>query len=96
LIASLRAAVCLPPGKYQLIGYVTTTDSAGITNFISLTLQRYSATRFAVERHLKISSGFQVSEARAPEEIEFICDIRADSPEVWFDASSLRLIRQEK
>jgi spore coat protein H len=93
VVATLRAKVLLPPGKYHVIGDLTTINGAGTTNYHSLTLQRYSAARFAVERHLNVNS-FQVSEARASEEIEFICDVRDQCSEVWFDASTLRLVRQ--
>jgi hypothetical protein len=76
-------------------GDVMTINSTGRTNFHSLTLQRYSATRFAIDRRLNLDS-FQVSEISASEEIEFICDVRDQSAEVWFDASALRLVRQVK
>jgi hypothetical protein len=99
--ASLRAVVSLPAGSYRLAGQIKVTGSRSDSpaNFTSLTVLRYSANRFAAELQAldwrETNFEFQVSPGRAPEEIEFICDIRAESPEVWFDANSLRLIRRQ-
>ena len=61
---------------------------------------RYSTGRFDITRQRLNSGGidfhFVVSEARAPDEIEFICDIRSDASEVWFDANALRLVRERR
>jgi hypothetical protein len=42
-----------------------------------------------------ISFNFEVSAERAPEEIEFVCDMRDPSVEVWVDASTLRLAQEK-
>jgi hypothetical protein len=93
---SLRNRINLPSGNYQLTGQVRIAEPDGTRRSVFLTVLRYAPKRFAEQRQRlngrEVHHGFQVSEARAPEEIELICDIRADASEVWFDASSLRLI----
>jgi hypothetical protein len=100
MTVSLRSQVSLPAGRYRLAGQIKTAGSAGPANFVSAAILRYSGGRFGLERHRldwrEINFGFQVSEALAPEEIELVCDVRDDSPEIWFDASSLRLIQEGK
>jgi spore coat protein H len=100
MIASLRSQVSLPAGSYRLAGPIKIASSAGAANFVSAGILRYSGTRFGLERHRldwrEINFSFQISEALAPEEIELVCDIRDDSSEIWFDASSLRLIQEAK
>lgn len=100
LTASLRTTVSLLIGSYRLTGQLKVTDPAGATNFVSTTMLRYATSRFDVQRQRlnsrEINFTFQVSEARAPDEIEFICDIRSDAAEVWFDANSLRLVQERR
>jgi len=101
LKTSLRARLSLPVGSYRLIGSIgaATADDTSLAIFPSIL--RYSSGRYAVEqRPLQTGGGainypIEVGEPRVPEEIEIICDIRAASREVWFDASSLKLIRME-
>ncbi|MBM3835101.1 MAG: hypothetical protein FJ403_17870 [Verrucomicrobia bacterium] len=97
LITSLRNQVMLPVGRYALVGLIRVASSSGVRPVVSASVLRYSAGRFGAEpRDLnpnQIQYEFQVPGVRAPEEIEFICDIRDSSGEVRFDASSLRLIR---
>lgn len=93
-IASVRTRVSLPAGRYRLSGQIR-VEGAGSS--VSFTLLRYNASRYDEQRQRfqgkDVDFIFRVS-TRAPEEIEFICDLRAESTEVSFDGSSLRLIRE--
>ena len=95
LVASLHSKATLLAGVYRLTGEIKFEG----TNSLRAYVRRHSATRYAIEefrfdwRHANVI--FQIIEPRAPEEIEFICEIRGPSPEAWFDASALRLIREE-
>ena len=99
LLTSLRARVSLPVGTYRLTGEIkiATTNR---TNSVPASLLRYSSNRFGLDRQRlsgrDINFVLQISEARAPEEMELNCDLRDDAPEVWFDASSLRLTRLDR
>jgi hypothetical protein len=99
LVASICSKVLLPAGTYRLTGEFNFPGAESLTNSIRAYIRRHSATRYAIEdlrfdwRHVNIT--FQIVEPRAPEEIEFICEIRSPPPEVWIDASSLRLLREE-
>ena len=100
LNAVLHTQVSLPSGRYRLIGPISVTDSRGGTNFVATTMVRYSNARFDIVRQRQISKviyfSFQVSHALTPEEIEFICEIRSNASEVWFDANSLQLIQEHR
>jgi len=100
LTAALHATVNVPLGNYRLRGQLKVIGAADATNFVSTTMLRYSTGRFDITRqHLNswaIDFPFGVSEARTPDEIEFICEIRSDASEVWFDANSLRLVRERR
>lgn len=99
LKVSLRTKVSLPGGNYRLTGSIKTFGNGDATNFLAPVIMRYSGERFGLEqRRLNgkpIDYSFGVSKSRAPEEIELACDIRDDASEVWFDAGSLRLTREE-
>ncbi len=99
LRTSMRAKFSLSAGLYRLTGSIKTTGTDGATHSISPFVLRYSSERFGLEqRQLNgraINYSFKVLGSRAPEEIELVCDIRDDSAEVWFDASSLRITRED-
>jgi spore coat protein H len=95
--ALLCTRVVLPVGQYRLTGRVQATDSTSVTEVVpSFTVQRYSIERFGVTQHRvdgrNISIAFQVHEVRAPEEIELRCEFQSHEPELWFDASALKLL----
>ena len=96
---SLANKIALPAGSYRLSGEINLAGE-GATNFVRTYVIRQSGTRYAIEQQQlnwrRINFGFQVVEPRAPAGIEVICDIRAAAPEFWFDARSLRLIREQK
>ncbi|HWN93974.1 MAG TPA: CotH kinase family protein, partial [Methylomirabilota bacterium] len=98
LAASMRTKATLPVGSYRLLGEIKMAGAGAPTNSIRAYIRRHSATRYAIEelrfdwRQANVS--FRIVEPRAPEEIEFICEIRSSSSELWFEASALRLIRE--
>jgi hypothetical protein len=100
LLVTLSSPVSLQAGRYQLTGQIIMANALGPTNSISAVLLRNSTTRFGVERHRlnaeNVSFSFEVSEERAPEEIEFVCEMRDASAEAWFDASALRLTPERR
>ena len=100
LAVSLQTRVTLPLGNYRLSGENIATNSAGVTNLITLAVVRYATERFAVERQSangrSINLPVQVNTARAPEEIECICEIRDEGSDVWFNLSSLKLIKAQE
>jgi spore coat protein H len=100
LKASLQTRVTLLAGNYRLTGQNMATNSSGATNLITLTALRCSSERFAIERQSAsgqtIHLSFAVNTLRAPEEIEFVCELRENGTEVWFNPSSLKLIAEQK
>jgi hypothetical protein len=96
LVASIRSKMTLPPGVYRLTGQINFGDGDSVTNSVRAYIRRHSAMRYAIEEirfdWRQANVFFQIVQPRAPEEIEIICDIHSPSSEVWFDASSLRLI----
>ena len=100
LAASLRCHIALPVGSYRLSGHLEATNTTGQLVSPRLTVLRYSSDRFDGRRQTlrppEIDFSFQVSEARAPEEIEFYCDLNDESSDVWLDTPSLTIIDSEK
>jgi hypothetical protein len=99
--ASLRSRMSLPAGSYQLVGELKVSGPPGESrrNLIFAGVIRYWSDRFGVGMHSlnwnDINFGFDVPVSREPEEIEFVCDIRGGPGEVWFDVSSLKLVRRK-
>ena len=100
LAASLRCRVTLPVGSYHLSGHLEATNATGQFVRPRLATLRYSSDRFDVNRQTlrasEIEFPFQVSEARAPEEIEFYCALDDESSDAWFDARSFTLVESGK
>jgi hypothetical protein len=99
--ASLRRRVTLPAGQYQLLGRVKAAgvgDPEGRSSIPSVMIH-YSGNRFGSEIQpvdwTDLTYDFEVVAGPALEEVELIFDLRKGPGEVWFDASSLRLIRRE-
>ena len=101
-IVSWQTRVLLPAGIYRLTGQIEIGGAASDVSrrvasgrmLRSMTARFGSETRPVDWSHANLS--FEVSASRAPEEIEFICDVRGGPGEFSFDASSLRLIRVQK
>jgi hypothetical protein len=95
---SVRSRVKLPAGRYRLEGRPRVTNDQGPARVVSLALLRHSGSRFDEDLSRlpanPVRFEFQVDAARAPEEVEFICDIRDSSSHVWFDPSLLHLVRE--
>jgi hypothetical protein len=100
-MVSFHSRVLLPAGIYRLTGKIEIggPEGEGSRRVVSGRMLRAMATRFGSEmRPLdwgNANLSFEVSAARAPEEIEFICDVRGGLGELRFDASSVRLVRGE-
>jgi hypothetical protein len=98
LTVSLHRRVTLPSGDYQVTGQINATNGSSVS--ISAALLRNSTGRFGVERRRlngrRMDFEFGVPESRAPEEMEFVCELQSDSSEIRFDASLLRLTRRAK
>jgi len=98
LTVSVHKRVSLPAGSYQVTGQIKATG--GSTVSISAALVRHSFERFGVQRQRldwkQMDFMFDVPESRSPDEIEFVCDVQSDAPQITFDASSLRLIRRPR
>jgi hypothetical protein len=102
-MASLRSRVILPSGIYLLTGRIQFTRSEGEAppNALSGRVIRAAAGgRFGTESQplnwSSLNVMFEVPAGRAPEELELVCDLRVGPGEVWFDASSVRLVRVEQ
>ncbi len=99
LVASIRSRMTLPPGLYRLTGQIKVGEDDSVKNSIRAYVRRHSALRYAIEelrfdwQHPNLV--FQIVQPRAPEEVEFVCDIRSPAPQAWLDLNSLRLIREE-
>jgi spore coat protein H len=100
IAASLRSQITLPGGSYRLTGAVEISGATNGSGAVTLSLRRYVGTRFDVsETRLKgaaLDFNFRVSEPRVPDEIEFTCEIRDESKEVWIDLNSMKLIDLSK
>jgi len=98
LTVSLRNRISLSAGDYVVDGQIKI--SGGSANSVSADFLRNTTGRFGVERQRldgrRIEFHLEIPESRAPEEVEFVCEVRSDSSEVRFDISSLRLIRLTK
>lgn len=98
LALSLRTRLRFPAGTYRLTGQIKVKHwpSDVQTTSVSASILRYSPGRFDINvqplNAAKMDFAFQVSSRRAPEEIEFICDIQTPAHEIVFDSSSLELL----
>lgn len=101
-LASMRSRMTLPAGTYMLLGKIEVSGPESEDTPLSLAgrLSRVAGARYGTETRpldwSNLNVGFEVEAARAPEELEFICDIRTGPGEVWFDASSVWLVRLGK
>lgn len=96
-LASYRATVMLEPGRYQLAGRIRTERLVTISNSVRgsgaglrISQRRRQQGLFGDSDWQKVSYDFTVGEQ---EEIELICDMRAQSGSAYFDAASLKLRR---
>lgn len=91
--ASWRSRVMLPTGKYRFEGMVRTKGAAERGSGVVL---RISGARNV--QPVEADSGwrkgaheFEIEEALA--DVELVCEVRPAVGEVWFDASSLKIVR---
>ena len=97
-VASWRARLVIPPGKYQFTGSVRTAgvvaqkDESGTGAGLRISgLKR--------ENQLAGNAGwttltFPLEATDLPTEVELVCELRAQKGEAWFDADSFRLVRR--
>jgi hypothetical protein len=99
-MASWRARVSLPEGKYRFEGLARTAQVVGLTNAVER--GNGAGLRVSGEKrsnHLtgdstwtRLEHDFAVE--AGGEEKELVCELRGRKGEVWFDAGSLRLRRR--
>ena len=97
-IASWRAKVLLDPGRYRLVGRIRTAGLAAIKDAKGEGAGlRISGSQQPRPNHAGGDTGWKAVayEFRVPgqEEVTLIAEARATKGDVWFDASSLKLVR---
>lgn len=96
-LASYRSVVLLEPGRYQLSGRMRTEKLVPISNSVRGSGAGLRISQRRRQQGLVNDSGWQEMRYEfivgEQEEIELICDLRAQSGSAYFDAGSLRLKR---
>lgn len=94
-LASYRQTLNLEPGRYQISGRIRTEKLVTITNSVRgsgaglrISQRRRQQGLFGDTNWQDVSYDFTVGEQ---EEVELICDLRAQSGSAYFDAASLKL-----
>jgi len=98
--ASWRCKVLLEGGKYRLEGRAR---CAGIVPMKNDTRGPGAGLRISQQIRTNSLAGdcdwspltFQFEAAKPDDEVELICELRAEKGEVWFDLDSLKLVREE-
>jgi hypothetical protein len=97
-----RIRAVLDPGRYRMIGRLktlnappgrqssTTLDGAAIRTF-----KMYSSPKRGFSNGIWTDVLHRFTVSPGEEEVEFICELRAANAEGWFDAESLKLIREQ-
>jgi hypothetical protein len=101
VVASWRANVLLEEGKYRLQGLARTALVTALTNVVErgngagLRVSGSKRTQQIIgdAPWTQLEHEFEVMQGG--EDKELVCELRARQGEVWFDASSLRLIRSK-
>jgi spore coat protein CotH len=99
VVASWRANVFLEEGRYRLQGLARTAQVTALTNAVErgngagLRVSGDKRTQQIIgdAPWTQIEHEFEVMQGG--EDKELVCELRARQGEVWFDASSLRLVR---
>lgn len=91
--ASWRTRVMLPAGQYRFEGMVRTKNAAQHGSGVVLRVSgaRQVSPIQADSKWEKCSFDFEIEEAIA--DVELICEVRPAIGEVWFDTSSLRIVK---
>jgi hypothetical protein len=91
--ASWRTRVMLPAGQYRFEGMVRTKNAAenGNTVVMRVSGARQVAPIRADLKWEKCTFDFEIEEAIA--DVELVCEVRPAVGEVWFDSSSLRIVK---
>jgi len=101
VVASWRTSVLLEEGKYRLLGLARTAQVTALTNVVErgngagLRVSGDKRTQQIVgdTSWTQLEHEFEVMPGG--DDKELVCELRARQGEVWFDASSLRLIRSK-
>jgi hypothetical protein len=101
VVASWRANVLLEEGRYRLQGLARTAQVAVLTNVVErgngaglrVSLSKRTQQIIGDASWTQLEHEFEVMQGG--EDKELVCELRARQGEVWFDASSLRLIRSK-
>lgn len=91
--ASWRTRVMLPAGRYRFEGMVRTKNAAELGNLVVLRVSgaRQVSPIQADSKWEKCAFDFEIAEAIA--DVELVCEVRPAIGEVWFDPSSLRIVK---
>jgi hypothetical protein len=83
----------LPAGQYRFEGMVRTKNAAenGNTVVMRVSGARQVAPIRADLKWEKCTFDFEIEEAIA--DVELVCEVRPAVGEVWFDSSSLRIVK---
>ncbi len=96
-VASWRAKVLLPAGKYKFVGTVRTTgvialaETSGEGAGVRLSGSRRTNTLSGDSSWQKLEHDFEI--LAATQEVELVAELRATKGQVWFEADSLRVVR---
>ncbi len=96
-----RMRAVLDPGRYQITGRLKTLNdspardgSAAAHGAAIRTFKMYSSVKRNFSNGMWTDLLYRFTVSPGEEEVEFICELRATSAEAWFDAESLKLIRE--
>jgi hypothetical protein len=99
-IASWRSDFLLPPGKYVLMArarasHIEPTEGVepGVGAGIRISGGKRANKLVGDAEWTLLENEFEVLEGG--DEIEFVCELRAKKGEVWFDAETIKVIKQK-
>ena len=98
-VASWRAKVLLPAGKYMFVGTVRTAgvialaETSGEGAGVRISGSRRTNKLAGDSAWQKLEHEFEI--LPATQEVELVAELRATKGQVWFKADSLRLVRAE-
>ncbi len=99
-VASWRAAVLLPPGKYRFegdargAGIVSQPDEIGLGAGLRISGEKNRPNQIVGTADWT-RLGYDLTIEGAEREVVLVCELRATRGEAWFDTDSLRLVRKK-
>ena len=96
--ASWRSKILLEGGTYRLEGIARTKGVVPLKDDlkgggVGLRISQQSRTNLMVSDNSWSNLAFQFEAAAPDDEVELVCELRAQQGEVWFDEDSLRIVR---